>query len=87
MKNEQAPSFFNIAFDRSVVMRSSRIALVVGSIIALINHGDRLFTGQIDAVMLAKIGLTFLVPYCVSTYSSVCAVRDRMQTIEPTDES
>ncbi len=86
MKNETDPSFLDIALDRSVVARSTRIALLVGTIIALINHGDKLFTGQIDAMTAFKIGLTYLVPYCVSTYSSVSAVRDRLQTIEPTDE-
>ena len=73
--------FWSIATERSVVARATRIALVVGTVLALINHGHRLFSGEMDAATLARIGLTFLVPYCVSTYSSVLAVRDRLQRV------
>ncbi|WP_415920651.1 nitrate/nitrite transporter NrtS [Tateyamaria sp. SN6-1] len=73
------PSFWSIALARKTVMRAGRIALIVGVVIALINHGDRMATGQMDAVGWLKCVMTFLVPYCVSTYSSVQAVRDRLR--------
>lgn len=75
------PAFWAIATERSVVFRAARIALVVGIVLAAINHGHRVFSGEMDIATLARIGLTFLVPYCVSTYSSVLAVRDRMQRV------
>lgn len=75
--------FFAIATKRSVVVRASRVSLVVGVVLAMINHGDRLFTSQVDVMTLIKIGLSFLVPYCVSTFSSVLAVREHMQMIDP----
>lgn len=75
------PTFFTIAMDRTVVRRAGTIALIVGTIIALINHGDRIFTGAMDSKAWIKSALTFLVPYCVSTYSSVMAVRDRLQNL------
>ena len=62
-------------FDRSVVRRAFRIALIVGTVLALINHGDKILGFNLTAVDLAKIALTFLVPYCVSTISSVQAMR------------
>jgi hypothetical protein len=37
----------------------------------LINHGDILLYGDIEVHHLLKIVLTYLVPYLVSTYSSV----------------
>lgn len=77
---ETAP-FWAVATERSVVTRAARVALVVGLVLALINHGHRLISGEIDAATLARIGLTFLVPYCVSTYSSVLEVRDRLQRV------
>ncbi|WP_282027033.1 nitrate/nitrite transporter NrtS [Limimaricola cinnabarinus] len=75
------PTFRAVATERSVVVRAARIALVVGIVLAGINHGHRLISSEIDGATLARICLTFLVPYCVSTYSSVLAVRDRMQRV------
>ncbi|WP_303485723.1 nitrate/nitrite transporter NrtS [Celeribacter halophilus] len=80
-------SFYEIALQRSVVIRAVRISAVVGVVLAIINHGDRIFGGQIDIRTALKIGLTFLVPYCVSTFSSVLAVRDRIPTAKPTRTS
>ena len=71
------PSFWAIATTRSVVLRATRIALIVGIVIALINYGDRMVMATMDATSWLKCMMTFLVPYCVSTYSAVQAVRDR----------
>jgi len=78
--------FWSIAFDRAVIVRAARIAFVVGTVLALINHSDRVFGGTADLVVLIKILVTYLVPYCVSTYSSVLAVRDKTQTLDPVEE-
>lgn len=82
-RDAEVTGFWQIATERSVVLRALRIALVVGILLALINHGDRLLTGSFDMGAVLKIILTFLVPYCVSTYSSVRAVWDRLQRVEP----
>jgi len=74
-------SFFRIATDRSVVLRATKIALVVGCVLAVINHGDRIVSFSVDFETFVKILLTFFVPYSVSTYSSVGAVRERMQRL------
>lgn len=68
--------FYTLALRRSVVLRAFRISMIVGSILAVINHGDHLIRMDLDAQRLAKILLTYLVPYCVSTYSSVLALRE-----------
>lgn len=45
------------------------VALIVGTILNLINQGDVLFGGgHVDFV---KMILTFAVPYCVATYGAV----------------
>jgi len=64
-----------IAFQESVYRRALKMTVVVGSILAFINHGDRLFSGDMTASEWIKIALTFLVPYCVSTFASVQAIR------------
>ena len=65
--------FFSIAFSRGVVARAVKVTLVVGCILTAINHGDALLAGDIDSVRLAKVLLTFLVPYCVSVYTAAAA--------------
>ena len=78
----QDQSFWRIAADPGVVKRAARIALIVGTVIAVINHGDRIVTGTMDTTAWFKCALTFLVPYAVSTYSSVMAIRDKLHSLE-----
>lgn len=58
-----------------IVRRSLRIAAVVGTALVAINYADRLLAGTLSSVDWIKMGLTYLVPYCVSTYAAVEAVR------------
>ena len=67
--------FLRLALQRAVVRRALAYAVVVGALLIAINHGDALLGGRVDASRLLKMGLTFLVPYCVSTLSSVGALR------------
>jgi hypothetical protein len=62
-----------VARERGVVLRACKYAVVVGAVLIAINHGDALLAGDVDARRLLKIGLTVLVPYAVSTLSSVGA--------------
>lgn len=59
----------------AVVRRALACAIVVGAILIAINHGEALLRGEVTAGRLVQIGLTLLVPYAVSTYSSVSALR------------
>lgn len=65
-----------IALTPAVRNRAVKVALLVGSIIAIINYGDKVFSGALMLRDLAKILMTFLVPYCVSTYSAVSAIQE-----------
>ena len=51
------------------------VALVVGTVLTIINQGDVLLTGEITPLVMAKIFLTYLVPYSVSTFSALSANR------------
>ena len=62
-----------VARERAVVLRACKFALVVGTVLIAINHGDALLHGELDTRRLLKMGLTVLVPYVVSTLSSVGA--------------
>jgi hypothetical protein len=72
-------SWLSFALRRDVVARSTRVALLVGTILALINHGGRLLAMDLDGEATLKILLTYLVPYCVSTWASVQALRAAAQ--------
>ena len=67
--------WFQLALSRPVVRRALVYAVVVGAILILINHGDALLRGEFEPSRLLKMGLTVLVPYTVSTLSSVSAMR------------
>ena len=73
-----APTFWEIAFSPMVRNRALKIASIVGCVLAAINHGDKILAMDVDLRTLVKIAMTFLVPYAVSTYSAVQAVREKM---------
>ncbi|HEX6240396.1 MAG TPA: nitrate/nitrite transporter NrtS [Polyangiales bacterium] len=57
-----------IASSPSIVGLALRMSAVIGSVLNLINQGDALFG---DAkLVFGKLLLTYLVPYCVATYSA-----------------
>jgi hypothetical protein len=57
-----------VASSSPVVRLALRMSLLVGTLLNLINQGDALFG---DASLVpAKLLLTYVVPYCVSTYSA-----------------
>ena len=68
-------SFISIASSRMVLIPAIRVAIIVGTVLAIINHGDKIFNMVIAIEDCFKIVLTYLVPYCVSTWSAVSAIR------------
>lgn len=78
-KDLEDTSFLWLARQPSVVKRAAKIAAIVGVILACINHGGAILSGELTVVIIVKILATFCVPYCVSTYSSVLAIRERSQ--------
>ena len=71
----------NIAFRKDVFLRAFKMALIVGIILAIINHGDHIFLGTMTVTNWIKILITFCVPFCVSTVSSVLAIKKEQLTV------
>lgn len=69
--------FIEIASSKVVVKRALKVALVVGTILGLINYFEKLINLSLSPMDLCKIALTYLVPYAVSTWSAVQAIRDK----------
>lgn len=65
-----------------LVKTAAKTALVMGTVLPLINHASALVVGRLTAMLAFKILLTFLVPYAVATYGAVTASR-----IEPPCEN
>jgi hypothetical protein len=57
------------ALSDRIPLRSFYVALVVGTVLNLINQGDALF-GSVQ-INWVKIVLTYVIPYAVSTYGAV----------------
>ena len=67
-------NWITTALRADIVGRSRKVALLVGTILVLINYGDRLLVAEIGLADGLKMALTYCVPYCVSTYAAVSAV-------------
>ena len=67
--------WLSLAFSKNVLRRALLTAVVVGAILIAINYGSVILHGQVSSSQLIRMGLTVLVPYCVSTYSSVSTLR------------
>ena len=57
------------ALSEGVPRRSLWVALIVGTILNLINQGDAFVTGR--HLDITKLALTYVVPYFVCTYGAV----------------
>jgi hypothetical protein len=69
-----ATEWLRLAASAPVRRRAVRYALVVGAILITINHGDAILRGDLPVGRLLRMGLTVMVPYLVSTFSSVGAM-------------
>lgn len=70
-------SWLELATSGPVVRRALAYAVIVGSVLIAINHGDAILNGQFDSGRALKGALTICVPYLVSTLSSVQALRHK----------
>lgn len=79
--------WIDIATRPAVVRRALKYALIVGTLLILINHGDAILRGEVSIDRLLRMGLTTLVPYAVSTLSSVEALRSAERDTPPLRDS
>ena len=62
--------FIHLFLQKRTVINAILIALVVGTILNLINQGTAFFEGDLASISWLKFGLTYLVPFLVSSYAS-----------------
>lgn len=55
--------------------RAFKVSVIVGTVLTLINQGDLILAGFVPEIW--KVPLTYLVPYCVSSYSSAAMLSSK----------
>ena len=65
--------FFGTACSRRIVVNALRIALLVGTVLNLVNQGGAIISGT--GISWLHLVLNYAVPYCVASYS---AARNQM---------
>jgi hypothetical protein len=79
--------WLTLCFTKPVMRRASWTALIVGTILILINHGTSILNGEVDLTRILQMCFTVIVPYLVSTVSSVStlmSIEDGIKIYEDT---
>jgi hypothetical protein len=63
------PRLSQLAFGHGTPRKAFYTAVVVGTILTVINHGDTILQGNWPPFV--KIALTYCVPYCVTTWGAI----------------
>ena len=66
-----------IFFSKPVAVRAAKVAIIVGVILAFINHGGVILSGDITAECWVKMILTCLVPYSVSSITATMNIMEQ----------
>lgn len=68
--------WFQLAAHPATARRALITALIVGTVLIAINHGAAILSGQVTRGRILQMCLTVLVPYIVSTVSSISTRRE-----------
>ena len=72
-------NLLQLAFGDGPPKKAVFTALVVGSILTSINHGDMILSGEYPNWL--KVLLTYCVPYCVTTWGAITGKLARLRKI------
>ncbi len=59
------------ACNRATMRRAGLVALVVGTVLNLINHFDLMMGVPATSTTMLQMGLTYMVPFMVSTHAQI----------------
>ena len=76
---DNCPSRWRLAMRADVLRRALLTSLLVGTLLALINHGPTFAQGEFQVSAIWQIILTYVVPWGVSTWSAVDAIAGASQ--------
>lgn len=69
LNESNSTGVWELIFGGGTPKKAFLTALLVGTILTLINHGDTIYQGIMPS--LPKVLLTYCVPYCVTTWGAV----------------
>ncbi len=75
------PEAVGVVLHRPHLRKTTAIALVVGTVLFVINQLDVVLRGDATGLVWVKAAVTYLVPFCVSNAGVLVATR-----VGPTDE-
>jgi hypothetical protein len=55
------------------------VAVIVGTVLSVVNQGDVIASGMGDAVVAAKVAANMTIPYLTSSAGALLAVRRRVE--------
>ena len=61
------PRLLQVVLSRSSLSRCIPIALLVGTLLSLINQGSVIFGGHATDATWIRVGMNYVVPFCVSS--------------------
>jgi len=77
MQPENETSIKWIVMNKKNISTAFLVAIVVGTLLNLINSYDVLFEEKFTGKNAIKIVLTYITPFCVSLYSSIKATKQK----------
>ena len=66
----QLKQLLKIWFSSQILKRSIKTAILVGTMLAFINHGELILSWSLTPQCWMKMGLTCLVPYSVASWTA-----------------
>ena len=66
-----------IVFLRTTLRKTLKIAAVVGTLLSIINQGSVIAGGDATVATWVRVGLNYVVPFCVSSLGFLSATRQR----------
>jgi len=63
--------YFSIVCDKEILIKSLKIALIVGTLLNIINQGDKIIALDFEKIDHFKSILTYMVPFMVSAYTAL----------------
>lgn len=70
-------AWLETALRPQIMRRALRVALIVGTLVVLINYSDRVISGSLRPLDFLKMALTYCVPYIVATWAAVAAILEQ----------
>jgi hypothetical protein len=66
---------YSLVFRRATLRRTVRIALLVGTILSVINQGGVIAGGEADLITWMRVLANYVVPFCVSSAGFLSATK------------